>query len=318
MIESIFNRLDRVQKIPPKFMGEILPAPIAVKIELSPRCNYHCKFCALEDRNGSPQKDMDWNLFKKMTIDMKEIGVEEIGLFFIGESFINPDLLINAIRYLKRDLEFPYVFLTSNASIAYPHLVKQCMEEGLDSLKWSCNAADDEQFEKLMGVSSINLKRACNNIVQSYYIREKNRFKTKLYASSIMYDNNQPSHMNTILTEYILPFVDNHYWLPLYTMATAGNRESGLGLVPVAGNPGRHDDPVAPIPCWLLFTSGHVMADGRLTACGYDSIGTWTMGDLKTQSFMSVWNSKEFQGLRGAHLSGNIAGTKCESCLLLR
>ena len=318
MIESIFNRLDRVQKIPPKFMGEILPAPIAVKIELSPRCNYHCKFCALEDRNGSPQKDMDLGLFHKITAEMRDIGVEEIGLFFIGESFMNPDLLINAIRYLKKDLEFPYVFLTSNASIAHPNLVKQCMEEGLDSLKWSCNAADKEQFESMMGVPSINFKRACNNIMEAYHIREENGFHTKLYASSIMYDDQQSGRMNTILSECVIPFVDKHYWLPLYTMATAGDRESGLGLVPVAGNPGRLDDPVAPIPCWLLFTSGHVMADGRLTACGYDSIGTWEVGDLKIQSFMEAWNSPEFQLLRKSHLGGDITETKCKSCLLLR
>jgi len=59
------------------------------------------------------------------------------------------------------------------------------------------------------------------------------------------------------------------------------------------------------------------MADGRLTACGYDSIGTWEVGDLKNQSFMDAWNSLEFQELRKAHLTGDIIGTKCGSCLLL-
>ena len=45
----------------------------------------------------------------------------------------------------------PYVFLTSNASMAFPEAVEACMKAGLDSLKWSMNAADEEQFEKIMG-----------------------------------------------------------------------------------------------------------------------------------------------------------------------
>ena len=43
----ITDRIDSVTKIPPEYMKAAPPAPKSVKIEISPRCNYRCGFCAL-------------------------------------------------------------------------------------------------------------------------------------------------------------------------------------------------------------------------------------------------------------------------------
>ncbi len=215
----------------------------------------------------------------------------------------------------------PYVFLTSNASLARQEIVRSCMEAGLDSLKWSCNAVNNEQFSQMMGVSPAFFDLAKENISAAYALRETKEyeFKTKLYASSIKYSDEQAEEMKPFLTKFIYPFVDDHYWLPLYTMGgLAKDAEQGLGLKPVAGNPGRCDSMVDPLPCWTAFTAGHVLSDGRLTACCMDATGDWVMGDLKTQSFMEAWHGADFQKLRQAHLNKNITGTKCEKCALVK
>jgi radical SAM protein with 4Fe4S-binding SPASM domain len=98
---------------------------------------------------------------------------------------------------------------------------------------------------------------------------------------------------------------------------TANEKEKELGYQPVAGNPANLENPVEPLPCWTAFTAGHVLVDGSLTACCMDGLGRWIMGDLKTQSFMDAWNSKEFQALRREHLNKNVIGTKCERCALV-
>ena len=143
---SITDRIDNVTKIPPEYLKATLPAPKSVKIEISPRCNYRCGFCALRTREVQPKWDMDFALFKRITREMREAGVEEIGVFYLGESFMNPRLLVDCVTWLKRDVGMPYVFLTSNASMAFPEALEECMKAGLDSLKWSVNAADEEQF----------------------------------------------------------------------------------------------------------------------------------------------------------------------------
>lgn len=316
MPSQIAQRLKGITKIPDRYRFEELPPPKSVKIEIVPRCNYRCQYCTFTLRKTQPQKDMDWELFKRITTEMKTLGVEEIGPFYIGESFVNPELLIKAIRFLKQDLKIPYVFLTSNASLADPRYVKECMEAGLDSLKWSCNAADEEQFIELMGVSPKFFNLAKENIKSAYKIREKNGYKTGLYASSVKYNDAQIYKMESLI-RYVKPYVDEHYWLPLYTAGgMAKEKEKKLNMLPVAGNPGRLDDPAEPLPCWTMFTASHIMYDGKMTACCLDGTGRWVMGDLKTQSFMEAWNSEAFKKLRKASLAKDVRGTLCERCVL--
>lgn len=314
---SIAQRLKPITHIPKECLSITPPAPKSMKIELTSRCNYKCQYCAITSRNGTPSKDMDWDLFKKITTEAKDLGIEEIGVFYIGESFTNPQLLIKAIKFLKQDLKIPYVFLTSNASLAKYEVVEECMKAGLDSLKWSCNAADDEQFKELMGVPQIFFKLAKDNIRMAWEVREIGKYPTKLYASSILYNKEQLNRMASFLQQNTLPYVDEHYWLPLYTAGgQVRDREKELGMKPIAGNTGRLDNPADPLPCWTLFTASHILVDGRMTACCLDGVGNWVMGDLKSNSFMECWHSKKFQDLRQTHLDKNVTGTVCEKCAL--
>ncbi|HWP26099.1 MAG TPA: radical SAM protein [Xanthobacteraceae bacterium] len=315
-MSSITGRIDNITKIPPHRRRAVLPPPKSVKIEISPRCNYRCGFCALRTREVQPKWDMDFGLFKRITREMREVGVEEIGVFYLGESFMNPRLLVDCIEYLKADVGMPYVFLTSNGSMAFPEAVEACMEAGLDSLKWSVNAADRAQFEQIMAVSGKLFDRALDNIAAAWTIRARKGYKTGLYASSIRYDGAQQEKMETLLKSRVLPFVDQHYWLPLYSMgAFATRREEELGYRPTAGNQGRLEALRDPLPCWSAFTEGHVTAEGKLSACCFDATASWVMGDLTRQPFMEAWNSPEFVKLREAHLRKDVRGTLCEACI---
>jgi radical SAM protein with 4Fe4S-binding SPASM domain len=313
----ITERIDNITRIPENYRIITPPAPKSVKIEVTGKCNYRCGFCPLMTREN-PGRDMDWKFFKRITEEMITIGVQEIGVFFMGESFTSSDLLVKAIKHLKR-IGTPYVFLTSNASVANANSVARVMKSGLDSLKWSVNIADKEQFKEIVGVKESLFEQALDNIKNAYELRQKRGYKTKLYASSIRYDDEQLVRIKKLLDTRVIPYVDQHYWLPLYSMGSlATAKEKELGMQPIAGNPGRYDNPVPPIPCWTLFTETHIMNDGRMTACCADATGEWVMGDLKTQSFMEAWHSEKFQELRKEHLSGNVIGTKCENCVIYK
>jgi radical SAM protein with 4Fe4S-binding SPASM domain len=69
------------------------------------------------------------------------------------------------------------------------------------------------------------------------------------------------------------------------------------------------------LPCWSIFTEGHVTWDGKLSACCFDHDGRFHMGDLTKQSFMEAWNSATFTALHEAHLRRDLTGTVCESCV---
>lgn len=315
-MQTITERIDQVTKIPAGYLKAAPPAPRSVKIEISPRCNYRCGFCALRTREVQPKWDMDFELFKRITREMRDAGVDEVGVFYLGESFMNPRLLVDCIGWLKGTLGMPYVFLTSNGSMSFPEAVHACMAAGLDSLKWSVNAADQAQFEEVMGVSGKLFHRALGNIEAAWTVREQGGHRTGLYASSIRYDGAQQVKMEALLAARVRPFVDQHYWLPLYSMgAFATHREEELGYRPTAGNQGRIGALREPLPCWSAFTEGHVTAEGKLSACCFDATANWTMGDLTKIPFMEAWNSPGFVALRAAHLKKDVRGTVCESCV---
>jgi MoaA/NifB/PqqE/SkfB family radical SAM enzyme len=324
---SITRRIDAVTGISAAYLREAPPAPKSVKIELTGRCNYACKFCALRTREEQPSEDMDFALFQRVTAEMHAAGVQEIGLFYLGESFVNPDLLVRACEWVKQELRFPYVFLTSNASLARPDQVERLMRARLDSLKWSVNAADPEQFKRLMGVKPALFRSALANIRAAHEVRERGGYRTGLYASSIRYDGEQQRRMEALLAEHVIPYVDEHYWLPLYSMAMrSGELRQKLGYTPMHGNSGRYDPKTglptrAPLPCWSVFTEGHVRCDGHMSACCFGSDDRFDVGDLRTQSFVEVWNGGPMRRIRAAQIRTQtegpkaLKGTICDVCV---
>ncbi len=307
---SITERIDAITRIPPNYRTTTPPVPRSVKIELTARCDFNCFFCATAKKLRH-KADMDQDLYRRIVRELRDAGVEELGVFYLGESFLCP-WLPEAIRYAKHDVGFPYVFLTTNGRLATPDRVQACMEAGLDSLKFSFNNADAEQFAAVTQVKPSDFQRVVDNIKSARRIRDEGGHRCGLYASSIRYDGEQLVRMQTAVDE-IVPFVDQHYWLPLY--GQAGLTSGAGGTVPVAGNPGRLDAMRDPIPCWAIFTEGHITYDGRLSACCFDHDGRFTMGNLKTASFLEAWNSGPFVELRQAHLQGHVCGTVCEGCI---
>lgn len=313
---SITQRIDAVTLVTAERYCARPPAPKSVKIELTGRCNYRCGFCALRTRKEQPKGDMDFALFRRITAEMRDAGVEEIGVFYLGESFMAPDLLVQAVRWCKQTLHFPYVFLTTNGSLCTPNSLHAVMQAGLDSLKFSVNAADETQFKSVMAVKPALYRDALSAIRMARDVRDMYDFKCGIYASSIQYDGEQQEKMERLLDEHVRPYVDEHYWLPLYSMGSlATAREAELGYRPTAGNQGRLGALREPLPCWSVMTEGHVTADGYLSACCFDADGRWRMGDLNQQSFMEAWGSPEFVKLREAHLRKDVSGTPCAECV---
>lgn len=313
---SITERIDAVTDIPESYRRPDPPAPRSVKIELTGRCNYRCQFCALRLRSVQPRSDMSLGLFRRITEEMKAAGVREVGVFYLGESFMAPELLVDSVRWLKSVLGMGYVFLTTNGSLASPEIVERLMSVGLDSLKFSVNAADEQQFEEVTGVGRRYFRASLDNIRLAAQVRDRGGYRTGVYASSIQFDGRQAEKMRDLLSREVLPFVDEHYELPLYSMGSvATQREEELGYRPIAGNQGRVGAMRDPLPCWSAFTEGHVTSSGTLSACCFDADARWRMGDLNEQSFMDAWHSEAFQRLRAAHLAGDVSGTVCQECV---
>ena len=306
----ITDRIDNITQIPPEYRVSDAPVPRSVKIELTGRCDFKCFFCATGQKLRA-QSDMDFRFFERVTTEMHFAGVEELGLFYLGESFLYKRLE-DAVRHASG--LFPYVFLTTNGRLAGYERVHGIMKAGLDSLKFSFNWADKRQCRDVTQVDAFD--RVVENIRNAALARDRVEAETghrcNVYASSIQYDGDQQEKMGDAV-DALRPYLDEHYWLPLYNQAglTAGAR----GTVPVAGNVGRVGAIRPSLPCWAVFTEGHITFDGKLSACCFDHDGRFDMGDLNEMSFEEAWSSEKFRKLRSAHLAEDVAGTVCESCI---
>ncbi|MEJ2436352.1 MAG: SPASM domain-containing protein [Pseudolabrys sp.] len=276
----ITERIDAITAIAPAYRATVLSPPRSVKIELTGRCNYACSFCA-RSMVLREQKDMPRTLFERRG--------------------------------------FSYVFLTTNGSLAEPERLETCFRAGLDSLKFSFNYSDESQFAEIARVKPVFFRRMIDNIRQAKSVRDKveaeSEHRCGLYASYIEYDGEQRRRMSEALQQ-IEPLVDEIYALPLYSQADlVADTEKQSGWKPTAGNRGRVGALRDPLPCWAVFTEGHITWDGRLSACCFDHDGRFHMGDLTATPFPQAWNSEKFQQLRAAHLKKDVAGTPCESCV---
>ena len=307
---SITERIDRITLLTPGYRSATPPVPRSVKIELTARCDFQCFFCASSMRLRD-KADIDPAFYRRILKDMRALGVEEIGLFYLGESFLCR-WLPDAIRYAKQDCGFPYVFLTTNGRMATPDRVRECMAAGLDSLKFSFNFSDPQQFMEVTNVKAADFHKVEENLKAARRVRDEGGYACGLYASSIRYDDEQLARMEAAV-QRILPYVDEHYWLPLY--GQAGLTSGAHGTKPTAGNQGRVGALRKPLPCWSLFTEGHITYDGRLSACCFDHDGRFGMGDLTAETFMEAWHSEPFQKLRRANLAEDVRGTVCEKCI---
>lgn len=310
----ITERIDRITLLTDADRSATPPVPRSVKIELTARCDFQCFFCASHMRLRA-KDEIDPRFFRRIVREMRALGVEELGLFYLGESF-TCRWLAEAVRFAKRECGYPYVFLTTNGRMATPQRVRECMEAGLDSLKFSFNFSDPRQFHDVTRVRAADFWTVEDNLRAARRVRDEVEAETGhrcgLYASSIRYDDAQHERMAAAVAR-IAPYVDEHYWLPLY--GQAGLTSGARGTVPTAGNQGRIGALRKPLPCWSLFTEGHLTYDGRLSACCFDHDGRFSMGDLERESFMQAWHSEPFQRLRRANLAADVRGTGCEKCI---
>jgi hypothetical protein len=316
-MHSITTRIDRLAALASETRSPTPPVPKSVKIELTGRCDFQCFFCASHTRPRE-KSDMPWEVYTRRVRELRELGVEQLGMFYLGESFLC-DWLSEAIRYAKRECGYPYVFLTTNGRLATAARVRECMLAGLDSLKFAVNCCGPAQLHAVARVEPGEFHVIVRNIRDARRVRDEIKHETGhrcgLYASSLLYDESQRSRMNPVLLD-ILPYVDEHYWLPLFGYPGTAATATASRLAPAAAD--RAEIKLKPLPCWPLFKEGHITWDGRLSACCLDHAARFHMGNLGETPFLEAWHSPAFQQLREAHLRQDVRGTACENCIAYR
>lgn len=305
-MKKIKERITETSNIPPECLTEFPPLPKSVKIEVTSRCDLKCSFCSVT-YNNQKGRDIDRELLFKILSELSENGVEEVGLFWLGEP-----LLVSALsEYVAfaKNVGMKYVFITTNGRLATPDRVIPLIESGIDSIKFSINVSNKEQYIKLCGVDAFD--RVISNLKSTWEIRGDKRTPS-IYASTIFDPNDNKTFKE--ISSLIYPYVDQHYPLRMYGKMTYEEQlmDSEQSTTELKIEPRSLD---SMLPCWALFTLPHISYDGFLSACYCDHDHRFFIENLNDVSFKDAWYSPKLVALRKKHLEKDVKGCVCENCI---
>jgi len=300
----IIQKIDSYTHVPKERLTFNPPFPTSIKVEITSRCNYDCSYCGSK-KALRPKGDIKKKFLHKILHEAKSIGVKEIGMFLLGESFLVDDLA-KYIKYAKEKVGIEYVFITTNGSLCTPDRLFFVIKAGIDSIKFSVNAGTRDRYKEMHGVDCFD--KVINNIKWLSGYKKLTGAKIKTCVSSIFIDKyaDELDGFKNMISSY----VDEFYYLPLYNQAAHVSKEAA-----VIGNPGRLENLVPPIPCWVLFNAAKVTWDGKFTACCFDHDMKFEIADLHETSLLAAWNHPKLTKLRRQHLTKNLESSLCAKCL---
>jgi hypothetical protein len=282
-------------------LSETPPPPASVRLDLTgPATNRDARHL------GEREVKMRWDFFVRISRQLVALGVNELVLANLGDAFKCP-WLNEAISFAKQYFRFPHVVLRADILSSSVEQLEEAVEAGIDGLIFNFNLSCAEWRERADACLVTDPQYFMHKLERVMATRElvfaRRAGRCHIYVAQL----GRRTHLSDRLQQAIAQLVevaDHEYfeWLP--------EKQDLLGVERAVAVPARDGK----CHCWTPFTEAHVTADGFLTACRHDYIGSSTVADLNQVTFGEAWHSKTFQHTRTGVLLGKLEGTLCACC----
>lgn len=290
------------------------PLPQNLNIEINNTCNHKCEFC---DFHGpyAPNKiepaKMDLNNIKKLLDNAYELGIgcKELGFYLSGEPFVHTEL-VDAVAYAKQK-GFKYIFLTTNGALAHPEQMKRVLDAGLDSIRFSVNAADAETYKIVHGRDDFNV--VIENIKYAHEYIVRNKLTTATSLSCVI--TKRTFGIQNQIRQLFGQYVDDILFIPVMVEMLNCKEDIKQSLRIV-------DDSQAVInrdfKCSILFNTMYIDPNLNVIPCCWACGKNVSFYNLKDDfDLEKAWHSALYKKYRLIFLDdGDDAGTLCENCNL--
>lgn len=298
-----------------------LSIPLCVCIEPTNICNFKCVMCFHGNNEyaeeAKPLRNMDWACFEKTIMDLKDWTdkagekIKLIKLYSLGEPLLHPEIC-NMVKAIKELNICEQIEITTNASLLTREVAERLVDDGLDILRISVYAVDEEH-NKYITKSHITPREIMEKV---RYIREY-RDKTgktapQIFAKMIdtytdenqlfldMYRDvvdivgiDQPFHLNS---------GENDVFENLYQSNAGDAFEKSMSTNIFAERKA----------CRYPFTHMTVRNDGSVVVCCIDWLKQTCIGNVNRHSLKEIWESKTLYHFRCNML--NTKGSNLEVC----
>lgn len=279
------------------------PFPKNMLIELTNYCNHRCIFChyrTMKRLKKECQKEFTFDILRQAF----DNGCREIGFYMIGEPLLKKDLA-DYVAYAKK-IGFEYIYLTSNGALATIERMKELIDAGLDSIKFSVNAATPEHYIKVHGADDYltvkeNIKRLHEYILE-------NNVNMNVFVSFVKTEITKDDVK--IIQKEFTSFVDKVYIFNVETQGLPMPELVVQGVVDPSIYLKKGDE-----LCEMVFNRIHITNDGVLNACCSDFDGYLNAVDLHTMSLADAWHSDIMRNLRRRFLQKKLSPLACYNCI---
>ena len=289
-----------------------LKTPFILYLDPSSACNLSCKFCPC----GSAHKDlwtdnkrnsirtMDFDLYRKIIDDCAGFPdkIKVLRLYKEGEPLVNK-MLPEMIEYATKSGCFETIDFTTNGTLLEPEVNRRLVDAGLSRINISVEALDAEGYKEISN-ANIDFNRFVDNIRDLYEHKGNCHIFIKTMADNIDEEVRQKFYdiFGDICDEIALEHIAN-CWPGFENTSEQVNVYHGEGYKEY-------------IVCPRIFYILTINANGTASHCIVDWNYKGIIGDARTQNIVDIWNSKEYQDIRLAHLNKQRRSIElCKDCM---
>lgn len=289
--------------------------PVSISFEPTTSCNLRCPECpsglrAFTRPTGMLQKD-----FFRQTID--EIHKELLYLifYFQGEPYLNPGFL-EMVRYAA-DKKI-YTATSTNAHYLNDENAKKTVESGLDRLIISIDGTTQDTYRQYrVGGNIDKVIQGARNIVK--WKKELNSKTPFVFFQFLVVKHNehQVEEIKQLAKEIGVDEVrfktaqvydyenDPNNLIPSLDKFSRYRKDSKGVYQPKNKLANR---------CWKLWHSNVITWDGLVVPCCFDKDAMHRLGNLKNESFKTVWHNDNYKQFRSELMMGRKNIDICANC----
>lgn len=288
--------------------------PIALSFEPTTSCNLRCPECPSGLRSFTrPTGMMDADLFKR-TIDELADTLLYLIFYFQGEPYLHPKFF-ELVRYASD--KGLYTATSTNAHYLSDDKARRTVESGLDRLIISIDGTTQEVYQQYrVGGKLQKVLEGARNIV-----RWKKELKSKtphvIFQFLVVRPNEHQIEDVKRLAEEI--GVDE----VAYKTAQIYDYEEGSDLIPTLDKYARYyQDESGKYKiknalldhCWKMWHSCVITWDGVVVPCCFDKDAEYQMGDVKQESFKTLWQGPVYTQFREQLIRDRSEIEMCRNC----
>jgi organic radical activating enzyme len=267
--------------------------PLHVDIELSSLCDLNCPMCYTtteEFKEKVGRGLLDFELYKKIIDESSKFGLYSIRLSWRGEPFLHPKIY-DMIKYAKDNGIKEVSTLTHGGKLDEKNFEK-LIDLGLDWLTISFDGMK-ETYEKIR--YPLKFDEAVEKIKQYQEIKKRKGVVKPVIKVQTVWPaiSKNPDEFYDVFN----PITDQIAANPLIDYL-----QNDTDIVYEEN-----------FTCPQLWERLVITSDGSAVLCANDEMGSYSVGDAKTQSIFDIWHGKKLEEAREIHLK-HMGVNKIDAC----